>query len=337
MQPDNSKKKNRIKKNGSIVWLTAALLAILVIATVAVAGSCLYSYANQSDCQISLYDGQVRETFGTLKNAVSQKYEVTNPVLKSRAVQYTGTEAKEQTQQSAFEVDDNTQVWKTETAIELFKAEYKNSEGTVTVKSADGSKVIAPGTEGSYTFSLKNTSDSAADYKIWVEASLSSNMTGVPIETRMTSDNGWLLGGKNSWEQAFALDGVSTAETIKAGKSAEYTIYWQWPFEQGTDAFDTDLADASATANKEMSYTVTIYTLTATATESDDPNQNNKSPVKRLLETVKTGDNTQIFLWIVVLAVATGVLLCLLIAKRRKNDEKNEHNETEQKSRETKK
>lgn len=326
MQPANSEKKNRVPKSSSIIWLTAALLAVLVIATVSVAGSCLYSYAHQSDCQISLYEGQVKESTGALKNAVSQKREVANPVVKSQAVQYTGSEAKAQTQKSAFEVDDDTQVWKTETAIELFKAEYKNADGSVTVKSADGSKVIAPGTEGSYTFSLKNTSESVADYKIWVEASLSSNMTGVPIETRMTSDNGWLLGGKNSWEQASALDGVSTTNTIGAGRSAEYTIYWQWPFEQGTDAFDTNLADASATADQEMSYTVTIYTMTATATGSDDPSQNNQSPVKRLLENVKTGDDTQILLWLVVLAAATGVILCLLIAKRRKNDEDNEQN-----------
>lgn len=332
MQPANSRKKNRIKNSSSVVWLTAALLTILVIATVSVAGSCLYSYAHQSDCQISLYEGQVKESSGTLKNAVSQKREVASPVVRSQAVHYTSSEAKAQSQKSGFEVDDNTQVWKTETVIELFKTEYKNSDGTVTVKSADGSKIIAPGTEGSYTFSLKNASDSDADYKIWVEAELSSNMTGVPIKTRMSSDNGWLLGGKSTWEQAAALNGVSTAETIGAGRSAEYTIYWQWPFEQGTDAFDTGLGDASATTNQEMSYTVTIYTLTATATDSDEPNQNNQNPVKRVLDAVKTGDDAQILLWLIVLAAATGVLLCLLIAKRKKKDEDNEQNETGQKS-----
>lgn len=336
MQPVTCKTHNKIKKNSSLIWLTASLLAILVIATISVAGSCLYRYAHQSDCQISLYDGQVKESAGVLQsaagNAASQKRQAANPVIKSQAVRLTGSEAKTQAERSAFEVDDNTQVWKTVTAIELFQTEYKNADGTVTVKSADGDKVIAPGTEGSYTFSVKNTSDSAADYKIWVEAKLSSNITGVPIETRMASDSGWLLGSKSSWEQATDLDGVTTEESIDAGRAAEYTIYWQWPFEQGTDGFDTGLADASATADQETSYTVTIYTLTATATGSDAVNRNHQNPVNQLLETVKTGDATQILLWIAVLAAATGGLLFLLIVKRRKNDEENEQNESGQTS-----
>ena len=59
---------------------------------------------------------------------------------------------------------------------------------------AGNDKVIAPGTDGSYTFDLKNTSSQSADYKIWVETTVSSNTTDMPLQTRMSSTEGWLLG-----------------------------------------------------------------------------------------------------------------------------------------------
>ena len=322
MQPEKKWKNNLKSQSHSIVWLTAFILALLVVATVSVVGTCIYGYAHRSDCQISLYDGQIKKDAGMVKNsAASQKK--TDSVVQSVATQYSGNEARQESEKSAFEVKDDEQVWKTQTAIELFKADYKNTDGVVTVKSADGSKVIAPGTEGSYTFSLKNTSDTPADYKIWVEASLSSNMTGVPLETKMSSESGWLLGGKDTWEQAAALNGVSTSETIDAGRTAEYTIYWQWPFEQGNDATDTGYANAEASADQEMSYTVTIYTLTAAATESGDQNQSDQ-PQKSFLQAVKTGDTMQTVVWVVVLICAAGVIIGMFILKKRKNDEKYE-------------
>lgn len=332
MKPEKKWGNNLKNQSHSIVWLIAFILAVLVVATVSILGTCIYNYAHRSDCQISLYDGQVQETTGTmLNNAASQKN--TNSVIQSVATQYSGTDAKQESKKSAFEVEDANQVWKTQTAIELFKADYQNQNGVTTVKSADGSKVIAPGTEGSYTFSLKNTSNTAADYKIWVEATLNSDIQGVPIETRMSSDDGWLLGGKNTWEQADALNGVATAETIDAGKTAEYTIYWQWPFESGNDAADTNLADVSGSVNQEMSYTVTIYTLTAAAADNGTENINgnqNGSTVKNFLHAVKTGDNAQMILWIVVFVCAAGILACLLILRKRMNDGKYEQKESNQ-------
>lgn len=322
MKPEKKWGNNLKNQSHSIVWLIAFILAVLVVATVSVLGTCIYDYAHRSDCQISLYDGQMQETTGAVfNNAASQKN--TNSVIQSVATQYSGADAKQESDKNAFAVEDTDQVWKTQTAIELFKSDYQNADGVTTVKSADGSKVIAPGTEGSYTFSLKNTGDMAANYKIWVEATLNSNIEGAPIETRMSSDDGWLLGGKNTWEQAEDLNGVSAAETIDAGKTAEYTIYWQWPFESGDDAADTNLADASGSVDQEMSYTVTIYTMTAAATGDGTENGNQTgSTDKNFLHAVKTDDGAQMLLWIVVLVCAAGVLACLLILRKRMNDGK---------------
>ena len=90
---------------------------------------------------------------------------------------------------------------------------------------------------------------------------------------------------------------------------------------------DTSLSNASV--NQEMSYTVTIYTLTAT-TAGSDSNVNGQDNPAHSLNPVKTGDGTPIILWVAVLAVSAGVLFWLFLVKKRKNDRKNEQNESEQ-------
>ena len=315
MQPDHSNKKRIKIKKSSFIWPTALILSVLVLVSVAVAGACIYNYVHCSACEISLYKGQIKnQKTGRAKQAEQQR-----AILKTKATKYTGTKAKQQSQKNAFDVEDADKVWETETAIELFKSQYKNKDGKITVKSADGKHVIAPGTEGQYTFSINNTSDTAADYKIWVEAKLSSNIEGVPLQTRMSGQNGWLLGSKNNWKQAASLDGVTTKENIGAGKTAEYTIYWQWPFEQGDDKADTDLADASV--NQEMSYTVTIHTMAVAAIDkTPDTNKLNKNIPAAIVQTIKTGDTAQIMKWAIILGLSAGILLLLLLW-RRKNKE----------------
>lgn len=314
MQPDHTKKNSIKIKNRSFVWPAALILSVLVLVSVAVAGACIYNYVHCSACEISLYKGQIKnQKAGRAKQAQQQR-----SILKSKVAKYTGTKAKQRSQKNAFDVEDADKVWETETAIELFKSEYKNKDGKVTVKSADGKHVIAPGTEGQYTFDIKNTSDTPANYKIWVEANLSSNIEGVPIQTRMSGQNGWLLGSKNNWKQATALDGVTTKETIGSGKTAEYTIYWQWPFEQGDDKADTDLAEASV--DQEMSYTVTIHTMAAAST-TPDKNPSETTKRKYFVRGVKAGDTAQILTWAILLGLSAGILLLILLLKKRKNKE----------------
>lgn len=210
----------QLKNYSHTIWLLTCLLTVLVIATAAVLGMCLYIYANPSDSKISLYEGELSE-----ENNKIIKTGTTNN--KTSAKTYTGNKAKQQAEKYGFDVTDAEQVWTTDTVIELFKVSYKNANGEITVKSAGNDKVLAPGTDGSYTFDLKNTAKKAADYKVWVEATISSNITGMPLQTKMSGQNGWLLGSKDTWKDAKALDGISTIEHIEAGKTAEYKIYWQ--------------------------------------------------------------------------------------------------------------
>ena len=63
-----------------------------------------------------------------------------------------------------FTACDDKVVWENETDIEIFKSEYVNGHNEITVLSSDGNGIIAPGTENSYTFNLKNNGNIAIDY-----------------------------------------------------------------------------------------------------------------------------------------------------------------------------
>ena len=314
MQPASTTTK-QLKNHSHTIWLLTCLLTVFVIATAAVLGMCLYIYANPSDSKISLYKGELSE-----ENNKIIKTGITNN--KTSAKTYKGNKAKQQAKKYNFNVTDTDQVWTTDTAIELFKVSYKNANGDITVKSAGNDKVLAPGTDGSYTFDLKNTANKAADYKVWVEATINSNITGMPLQTRMSGQSGWLLGSKNNWKDAKDLDGISTIEHIEPGKSAEYKIYWQWPFEQGKDEEDTNLGNI--TIGQEFTYTVTIHTLAAKSTDTNiKPDIDNKKPLS-VINAVKTGDTAAIMRWAGILALSAGIIFILLIFKKKKEKEENQ-------------
>lgn len=267
---------NRRKQMNHIVWLTVFLLVVLIFATVSVVGSCIYGYAHQSDCQISLYRGSSNSKVSVSRN------------------------------KSSIEVDDAKQVWKTKTPVELFKASYVNDKGVVSVKSVNGHKIVAPGTDGSYTFSLKNSGKASANYKVWVKSELNRVLLDAPVQVRMSDSKNWLLGDENTWKDASSLNGVTTEQSVGAGKSVEYTIYWKWPYEVDNDFMDTTMGNASV--NQDLSCTVTIYTLT----ETDENSSANIS-----WDSINTSVQSHMLVWIVVMIVSGGLLV--LVLRRRKN------------------
>lgn len=320
----------KLKNRSRTAWLSAGILFVLVLATAAVVGTCLHAYTHQSDCAISLYEGEIAVKKRTAIHNAAAAGTSDSAVTESRAAAYTGSEARTQMQPAALSTGDtgmadSEQVWTTETSVALFQTSYANADGEVTVRSGGSDKVIAPGTEGSYTFELQNTGG-AADYKIWVEAYESVGSENIPLQARMSGEDGWLLGGKDSWLPASELNGISEERHLDAGKNADYTIYWQWPFEREADGTDTDLGNLSVGQN--LTYTVTIYTLTSGYGEAGGTNADeNQNPIIRVLHAVRTGDAAPVLLWIVVLLAAAGVIIFLLL--RRKKEEKSDKNADE--------
>lgn len=318
------------------VWTSAFFLILLVAVTTALLVSCLFSYIHRSDYQINLYQGLTSKT----QNAAAARNAGATAVS-STTSQLTGAQA----QQFDFKVSDNQNVWSTDTTIELFEVSYRNDNGQITVQSADKNKVIAPGTGGSYTFSLNNTSNLNSNYQVWLEADLSLGASGIPIEFRMSGSDGW-TDGKGEWLTADELNKITARKNLYSGKSTEYTLYWRWAFERGEDSVDTAYGNMQAgtgnttentNVSQSISYKVTLHTLATDGligenTSSDnntDQNGNNNTGTNQNGTTgtedtgaisrnsVKTGDNTPVLSWILLLGAAGAIVIGISYRRRK--------------------
>lgn len=204
-----------------------------------------------------------------------------------------------------FRVTDENTVWKGETRVEIFRVSYKNGGGTVTVRSGKGDRVIAPGTENSYTFALENTADGPLDYALSMKAYLSDGEQTLPVEVKVTrdTDKTYLLGSADAWADVQKLNQVSDSGSLKKGYVMPYTLSWQWPFE-GDDALDTALGSGK----EDLTLTVVIETTAGYA----PPDKDGGIP--------KTGDTSAIGLWFAVMMISGAGIPALLAAARRKEE-----------------
>ena len=148
-----------------------------------------------------------------------------------------------------FEMDDGSGnvVFATESQQTVFKASYTSEDGKdFSVVSASGDTVVAPGTDGEYTFRLTNPDDIEVFYSVVLDGMFSIQDTEhlIPILVRMKGRDGqYLIGSDTDWEYISELKDISDAGTMKANTSYYYTIEWMWPFESGDDALDTMLGN----------------------------------------------------------------------------------------------
>ena len=198
-------------------------------------------------------------------------------------------------------IDENDVVWGTETDVDIFKVSYENGEGFVTAESFNGEKIVAPGTENSYTFKLKNTGETGIRYTLNVDAYITPGDNMIPVEARISRyDEKWIVGGPEEWVDVPALDSAEDSSILSAGRYAYYTLDWRWPFE-GDDEYDTYLGNLAVT--EDITVTIVIST-TAVAIEEGE------SEMEEGLVPPNTGDESILSLWI---ALAFGASLFLII------------------------
>lgn len=199
-----------------------------------------------------------------------------------------------------FEVADHQQVWTTQTQVEIFKVSYENGQQEVTVNSSDGDKLIAPGTENSYVFKLKNTGNVALDYTVTVDAYITPEGTPIPVTGRLSRCDGkWIVGSSEGYGDVAALNAGEDSATIGAGKYTYYTLDWLWPYESGDDELDTSLGNSAV--DEDLTFTIVIST---TAEGNYAPTED----VGRIPP--KTGDEMNLALWS---ALGVGALILLVI------------------------
>ena len=160
--PERQLQRSKLHNREQILWLAVFLLAVLVIATAALAGTYLFPFTRKSDCEISLYEGQTYSEKQQLsKSAVSTSGSTgasstaTGTASGMAAGTTTGNTTTGSTTGNAnagFQVSDDQQIWSTDTSIDLFHIRYANGYGEISVQGENGDKIVAPGTDGQYTF-----------------------------------------------------------------------------------------------------------------------------------------------------------------------------------------
>ncbi len=213
-------------------------------------------------------------------------------------------------QHEFFTEDQDNTIWKTQTDINIFKYEYDET-GEVTVvyddESGRNDKLIAPGTQNSYTFTLKNTGKCTLDYDVSVEAYITGTDRFIPIEAKLKRYDGtYIVGGPDEWKDFLELDGASDSSYLSSDRIADYTIEWQWPFERGDDVYDTSLGDQAVT--DDMFVTVVINTYAECNENHDTPGgEDDPSP--------GTGDN--FFVWVAFFVISLILFIIVMIIDRK--------------------
>ncbi len=97
---------------------------------------------------------------------------------------------------------------------------------------------IAPGVSNSYDFQVHNTASRAIRYIIAFDEN-----TEYPINLRyrLKLDDSYVVGDDDTWVSASEL---SSAMTYLMGNRTDgYTLDWEWPYEDGVDATDTEAGE----------------------------------------------------------------------------------------------
>lgn len=166
---------------------------------------------------------------------------------------------------SSYGVTDEARVAKwdftktTSNSADLFQSSYTDADGDTIVASSDAWKVIAPGTNGFYSYEVTGTAET--NFKV---TNLLEITNGVvldngydPLEfsidaTSATDENAeWLNAADFNDKYGVAADDTDNGIVYPANVQAKVggKIYWRWVFETGNDDLDTQLGEAAVEDN----------------------------------------------------------------------------------------
>ena len=130
-------------------------------------------------------------------------------------------------------------------SIELFRIEYSNTQGEITVQGVNADSVVAPGTSVNYNICLRNNDDVVIDFMMVPTVEFLNEDT-VPVEFKvMDSYGNYILGDENTWVSPDDMNTLAHKGQIHPGEVFTYHVSWQWVFEVSDeqDAYDTSLGN----------------------------------------------------------------------------------------------
>ena len=290
----------RRRNNGT--FLAAVALVLCVAVSAAMLFSRLSGYSavkTQQYIPLTVSNGATKVTAVQRQVAVRQTASLLSASDAQRAVRLDETVTD-----PGFRVEDADTVWEGQTNVEIFRVSYENGQGEVTVHSAGADKLMAPGTENEYCFTLQNTGDVNLDYTLEIAAWFSDGENTIPVVVRLQDYAGkYLLGSADGYADVLELNGVKETNSISAGYIAPYTLQWQWPF-AGDDEYDTWLGNLAQDA--DITLTIAIRTTAEAGGEGGLPDTGDRGLTVPVAALVLSG---------------TALLLLVIPFKRKREDE----------------
>lgn len=222
----------------------------------------------------------------------------------------------------SVEMEDEEGKWESGKNVNIFKADYENGEGKITVVSQDGTKIIAPGTESTYKFTMFNNGNMAVLYENDIDFILTigdenQGEYAFPLKVKLFTENGdYLIGGESEWVN---VDGATLSKHVSVLGSSSYETFilkLLWEFDGDDDELDTMFGNMSA--EKGISLTLGINTY---AEEHIDPTATGGTHVD--IDGQSAYGGTIRTLWIILIILITVILIfyvCWLIMQLRNRD-----------------
>ena len=208
----------------------------------------------------------------------------------------------------SVEVGDEEGKWQSGKNVNIFKANYVNGEGKTTVVSQDGTKLIAPGTQSTYKFTMYNNGNMAVVYEIDLDFELKigdkiQNEVVFPLKARLSTENGYyLIGDETEWVNVADATLSKHVSVLGARSYETFVLELLWEFDGGNDALDTMYGDTSA--EKGVTLTLGINTY---AEEHIDPAAMGGTRVDISEKSERIGELR--VLWIILLLLIAIILI----------------------------
>ena len=198
-------------------------------------------------------------------------------------------------------------IWESGKEVTIFKTNYVNGEGKTTVVSQDGTKLIAPGTQSTYKFTMYNNGNIAVVYEIDLDFILKigdkiQNEFIFPLKARLLIENGnYLIGDETEWVNVADATLSKHVSVLGARSYETFVLELLWEFDGGNDALDTMYGDASAEKGVKLTLGINTY-----AEEHIDPAATGGT---RVDISEKSERIEQRVLWIIILLLSAIIIV----------------------------
>lgn len=257
----------------------------------------------------------------------------------AKGTSYTDQNNLSETRLGRFYTSDKDIIWGTSTQVNIFD---HGDARVVADGTGEAAHIVAPGTKNDYVFSLSNEFDRDVTYHLEISGGNDSELT-IPVMVEVVDDKGNQLTDGKILIRDFKT--IINSGTINGLHSKNFSINWEWVFENGTDDYDTSLGDTAV--NEEIACHMNINVIAEfDDTEKSNPDEStyvssltsegeNSNPASHSYpaesskdnNTVLTGDRTQgnTIIYFIIIAGSASVITLILITNKKKKD-KNENN-----------